>query len=357
MAKVALVTDTHIGCRGDSQVFAKYFTKFFSEVFFPYIDQHDIKHIIHLGDVVDKRKTINFLSSNQLHTDLMKPIHDRGMEFWCIIGNHDIFFRNSLSINAIQELYGTSTYNINLIDTPTDISIDGCNILLMPWICSENSEACMQSLNGSQSQILMGHLEINGFEMHRGAVCETGKDPNIFEKFDSVFSGHFHHKSSNGNITYLGSPYEMTWNDYGDSKGFHIFDTETRELTFVPNPHLMFYRLKYDDTVMKIEELDDIDFSIFENTYMKLIVKNKTNPYMFDLFVEKIEKSGIQHLQILEEAIMLDGQDESSIISEAMSTVEIFETFIENIDTDLDKTRLNNILGDLYKRAMDLEIY
>ena len=58
--KYALITDTHFGVRNDSQILLEYQKKFYDEIFFPYLDKNDIKHIVHLGDLVDRRKSINF---------------------------------------------------------------------------------------------------------------------------------------------------------------------------------------------------------------------------------------------------------------------------------------------------------
>ena len=353
--KVALVTDTHFGARNDNQVFAKFFSRFWKEVFFPYIDEHKIDHIIHLGDIVDRRKYINYVSSNQLHEDLIKPIAERSMKFWCLVGNHDIYFRNKLDINAIDQLYGTSQYEINLIDKPTEINIDGLDILMMPWICGDNWNESWDALKDTKSQVMMGHLELNGFEMHRGAFCDSGFDKEEFKKFDQVFSGHFHHRSSEGNISYLGCPYEMTWSDFEDQKGFHIYDTETRELEFIPNPLQIFYKFNYDDTNMTIEGLDDIDFSVFESTYVKLIVKNKNNPYLFDLFTDRIEAAGVQNLQILEDLLNLDMDNESGIIDEAKSTIEMLEGYVDQIETTVSKKKLKGLFHNLYTEALTLE--
>ena len=278
MSKVVLVTDTHWGARNDSRVFAKYFSRFWNDVFFPYIDEHNIDNVIHLGDIVDRRKYINYVTADSLKKDFINPLKERNIKFWCLIGNHDIYYRNSLEINALDQLYGLNE-DINLVTEPQEINIDGCDMLLMPWICKDNWDDSWKSIKYSKSQIMLGHLELNGFEMHRGAICETGFDLGEFSKFDMVLSGHFHHKSSNGNIHYLGSPYEITWSDYQDTKGFHVFDTETRELEFIKNPYSMFYKYMYDDTNMKIEELEDMDAILDEDCYMKVIIQNKSNPY------------------------------------------------------------------------------
>ena len=352
--KVALVTDTHWGARNDSKVFAKYFSKFWKETFFPYIDKHNIDHIIHLGDIVDRRKYINYVTADNLKTDFINPLKQRKIKFWCIIGNHDIYYRNSLEINALDQLYGVDK-NINLISKPKEITIDGCKLLLMPWICQNNWNDSWEAIKKSKSQIMMGHLELNGFEMHKGAVCETGLDLQEFSKFDMVLSGHFHHRSSSDNIYYLGAPYEITWSDYQDPKGFHIFDTQTRELEFIENPFNMFYKFMYNDSDMKIEDLDDIDLSTYENTYMKVIIQNKTNPYLFDLFVDRLTKVGVHNLQIIEDLFNLDIGNESDIIDEAKSTMEMLETYVEQIDTKVSKKKLKGLFQGLYNEALALE--
>ena len=352
--KVALVTDTHWGARNDSRVFAKYFSKFWEETFFPYIDKHNIDHIIHLGDIVDRRKYINYVTADNLKTDFINPLKQRNIKFWCIIGNHDIYYRNSLEINALDQLYGVDK-NINLISKPKEITIDGCKLLLMPWICQNNWNDSWEAIKKSKSQIMMGHLELNGFEMHKGAVCETGLDLQEFSKFDMVLSGHFHHRSSSDNIYYLGAPYEITWSDYQDPKGFHIFDTQTRELEFIENPFNMFYKFMYNDSDMKIEDLDDIDLSIYENTYMKVIIQNKTNPYLFDLFIDRLTKVGVHNLQIIEDLFNLDIGNESDIIDEAKSTMEMLESYVEQIDTKVSKKKLKGLFQGLYNEALALE--
>ena len=352
--KVALVTDTHWGARNDSKVFAKYFSKFWKETFFPYIDKHNIDHIIHLGDIVDRRKYINYVTADNLKTNFINPLKQRNIKFWCIIGNHDIYYRNSLEINALDQLYGVDK-NINLISKPKEITIDGCKLLLMPWICQNNWNDSWEAIKKSKSQIMMGHLELNGFEMHKGAVCETGLDLQEFSKFDMVLSGHFHHRSSSNNIYYLGAPYEITWSDYQDPKGFHIFDTQTRELEFIENPFNMFYKFMYNDSDMKIEDLDDIDLSTYENTYMKVIIQNKTNPYLFDLFVDRLTKVGVHNLQIIEDLFNLDIGNESDIIDEAKSTMEMLESYVEQIDTKVSKKKLKGLFQGLYNEALALE--
>ena len=352
--KIALVTDTHWGARNDSKVFAKYFSKFWKETFFPYIDKHNINHIIHLGDIVDRRKYINYVTADNLKMDFINPLKQRKIKFWCIIGNHDIYYRNSLEINALDQLYGVDK-NINLISKPKEITIDGCKLLLMPWICQNNWNDSWEAIKKSKSQIMMGHLELNGFEMYKGAVCETGFDLENFSKFDMVLSGHFHHRSSSNNIYYLGAPYEITWSDYQDPKGFHIFDTQTRELEFIENPFNMFYKFMYNDSDMKIEDLDDIDLSIYENTYMKVIIQNKTNPYLFDLFVDRLTKVGVHNLQIIEDLFNLDIGNESDIIDEAKSTMEMLESYVEQIDTKVSKKKLKGLFQGLYNEALALE--
>ena len=230
--KIALITDTHWGARGDSLTFLNYFKKFYDNIFFPYLEEHNIKTCIHLGDVVDRRKFINFKILNDLRTNFVERLWKLGVDTHIIIGNHDTFHKNTNELNSIEEIFTTHEGKVEpwMYSSPKEVDFDGLGILMMPWINEDNYGECMKAIKNTQCQILMGHLEVKGFEQHIGSWSHEGVEANVFDKFDMAMSGHFHHKSDNGTVYYLGNPYEITWSDYKDPRGFHIFDTDTREL-------------------------------------------------------------------------------------------------------------------------------
>ena len=286
--RVAIVTDTHFGARNDSQNFARYFEKFYSEVFFPYLEENGIDTILHLGDIFERRKYINFQSFYAARRYFFEPA--RKYDVHLIVGNHDVALKNTNEINS-PDLLLKDYPNINVYSDPQDITVGDHQLAMLPWVCSDNFQQSMQFINETKSQLLFGHLEIQGFEMHAGQPSATGFDASTFSRFEQVYSGHFHHRSERGNIAYLGSPYEITWGDYNDDRGFHILDLETRELEFIKNPHQMFHKIVYDDTKQVTEDyLNYEDFSQFTGCFVKLLIDSKQNEPLFQRFVEKIEQ-------------------------------------------------------------------
>ena len=246
--KIALITDTHWGVRNDNIAFMDNSKKFLDEVFFPYLDANNVRTVVHLGDLVDRRKYINMQTATRLRIDFLDKLANRGLDVHMIAGNHDTYFKNTNSINALHELV-VGKYNFTIYDQlPKEVEFDSATVLMLPWICDENREVCLHKIKTTPAQIVMGHLELAGFEMYRGSIVSHGDDRHIFDRFDMVLSGHYHHRSSDGTIHYLGSHAEFTWSDYDDRKGFHILDTETRDLTFIENPYKMFAKVWYDDT-------------------------------------------------------------------------------------------------------------
>ena len=184
---------------------------------------------------------------------------------------------------------------------------------------------------------------------------DHGFDPKLFDKFDTVFSGHFHHKSSRGNIHYLGAPYEMTWSDYDDPRGFHIFDTKTRELTFVKNPNRIFHKIFYNDDELTIEDVMTLDFSVYKNCVIKVITKTKNNPHLFDVFIEKLEKAGVADLQAVEDHLNLNLELDDDIVEEAEDTLSILNKFVTQIADKNNHKNLSKLLKDLYDEALTVE--
>jgi DNA repair exonuclease SbcCD nuclease subunit len=352
--QIALITDTHFGARGDSEILTNFFDKFYSEIFFPYLIKNNIKEIIHLGDAFDRRKFINFQSLLRCKQYFYDNIKKNNIKLHQIIGNHDTYFKNTNDVNSPSLLLGEYKDNIELYSDPTEVDIDGTKILMMPWICQDNYDKAMNLINNSTASVLMGHLELDGFEMYRGAVHTGGMEAKLFSKFNIVMSGHFHHRSNTNNIHYLGCPYEMTWSDYNDPKGFHIFNTKTNQLDFIKNPLVLFNKVKYNDSDWNFEMINNFDFSNLKDTYVKIIVINKTNPYWFDLFVNKIEKNNPAAIQIVDDNLNLDLVDDENILENIDDTLTILNTSIQSMNLDIDRNKLNDLFKSLYNEATQI---
>ena len=351
--KIALVTDTHWGIRGDSQIFLDYFGEFYNNVFFPYLQENNIKTICHLGDIVDRRKFINYVTLRHLKTDFIDRCINDDIDLHVIVGNHDVPYKNTNEVNAMQELFDRS--NIKYYSEAEDVMFDDTLITIMPWINSGNYKNSVDHIKNTPAQILFGHLEIAGCLMNRGVVNDHGMDVADFSRFDIVCSGHFHTKSTKNNVNYLGCPYELTWADYQDPKGFHIFDTETRELQFIENPYRMFHKLFYDDSDKTHEQIMDIDFDSFEGTFVKVVTQSKNNPYWFDMFMDKLYQSNPFNIQVVDDHLNLNLEDDDDIINEAEDTLTILSKYIDGIETRVPKKRLDNLMKSLYNEALHME--
>ena len=305
-----------------------------------------------LGDTFDRRKYTNHNTAHQsrkIYFDKLAPysVH-------AIVGNHDVAYKNTNEVNSLDLLLRDYD-NIKVYHSPETITIDGTDIAMLPWVCSDNYRESMAFLAETPAQILFAHLEIAGFEMYRGVTNDHGFDPGLFKQFDIVCSGHFHHKSSRGNINYLGAPYEMTWSDFNDARGFHIFDTATRKLEYIENPYKMFAKVHYDDTVMTEADIDGFDASQYANAFVKVIVRQKTNPLLFDVFVSKIEAVGVMDLQVVEDHFNLNLETESEIAEDAEDTLTILRQVVEQVESSVPTKELDKFMTSLYTEALHLE--
>lgn len=352
---VALINDTHFGVRGDSAVFLDHQEKFFGEVFFPTLDERNIKTVIDLGDTFDRRKYVNFLTLDRSRKFFFEPMKSRDITYHGIVGNHSAYFTNTNEINSLTLLLeGYDRYHI-YPKNPQEIVLGSTSILLVPWISKDNQQICIDTIKTSSANVLMGHFEIQGFEVMKGILCEHGLQKDLFSRYEAVYSGHFHHPSQLGNIKYLGAQYEMTWTDHGGKRGFHIFDTETRELEFIENPNHMFYKLTYDDVDMTLEDLDDLDVTPLKGAYVKVIVQNRTNPYLFDLFMNKLSDCGAADVKSVEDSLNLESAGVSDILDETKNTQEILYDYVDSIDTAVDRNRVKSIVQLLYNEALNIQ--
>jgi DNA repair exonuclease SbcCD nuclease subunit len=352
--KIAIVTDIHFGARGDSKIFLDHQEKFFMEEFFPYIDKHNIKVVFDLGDTFDRRKYINYLSLKRCKEFFFEQLAKRGIEFHTLVGNHTTYYTNTNEVNSMGLLLKEYP-NFHLYEhDATEVQIGSTKFLMLPWITRTNYEQTMEMLTTSDANLVMGHLEMKGFEMMKGSLCTHGLDMKLFKNFENVYSGHFHHPSRYRNIEYLGAPYEMNWSDYGGSRGFHVLDTETREMTKIENPNRIFHKLDYDDEDMTIEDIASLDLEPLKNCYIKVVVKNRTNAYLYDMFMNRLTEAGAADVKAIDDSLNFESTGVDEILDETKDTKEILHSYIDSLDTSVDTSRVKSVMDDLYIEAINL---
>ncbi len=349
--KWAFITDNHFGVRNDSKIFHKLFRKFYLEVFIPYLKDNEIKTLFVLGDFFDRRKFINFESLKLSRDIFFEPLKQLGIKVHAIVGNHDVMYKNTNKVNSMNLLVSEHNYdNVTVYTEPQTIVVDDVKVLMLPWINSENYSATINEIKNSDARFVFSHLEMKGFEYHRGMMSEHGHcDADLLARYEFVFSGHYHHRSSKGNIHYLGTAYEMNWSDYNDPKGFHTFNGKS--LKFIENPEKTFIRLLYNDEHPKNVEKDIETLGSFEDKFLKVVIQRKEHPILFERFIDKITESSPSDINIIDETNVV------KVISETTDnlpkdTLEVIRNFVfEELETDLSKEKLMRKLQTIYVAA------
>jgi predicted phosphodiesterase len=341
---VGIITDTHWSARKSSRLFHDYFELFYKNVFFPTLEQYGITTVIHMGDAFDSRKSIDFWGLDWTRRVVLEPLSSYDVHM--VVGNHDIFLRNSNKINS-PELLLKDYKNIKTYSEPTEIKVGDLGVLLLPWINSENSERSLKMIQKTKCKVVMSHLELNGFSPYKGHIMDSGMDATIFNNFKKVFSGHYHTRSDNGTVYYLGNPYEIYWNDVNDTRGFTIFDTETLEHFPVNNPYRMFHNIYYEDTPHQT-----FDIREYENKIIRVIVRKKSNQKHFEKFIDKLYTANVAELKIVENFQVQDIEEFEAFESE--DTFSILQRYVNESECDLNKNTITNILEEVYKEALEM---
>ena len=345
--KVAIITDQHFGCRKNSKLFHDYFLKFYNDIFFPTLQKEGITTIINMGDTFDSRKGVDFATLTWAKDNYFDRLKDMGITVHTIVGNHDIYYKNTNDINAIDLLLREYD-NIPIYQETTSIEVGGLNVLLVPWINSENKERSVGLIKKSKAPVCMGHLELNGFRATPGHMMEHGMEWDIFKKFKKTYSGHYHCRSNQENIYYLGNPYEMFWNDVNDeNRGFHLFDTETLEHTPINNPYRLHKIIYYNDQDHQLFDAREL-----ENKIVKVVVRRKSDQVKFEKFIDKLYSVNVAELKIVENFGLHQADDFEAFESE--DTISILNRYIEEAEVDLDKSIVQKIIQDIYQRACEM---
>ena len=338
--KIALITDQHLDGRKGNINFWNYFQKFYDNVFFPTLEREGVRTIFDLGDTFDNRKSMDYNTFNRVDENYFKRLVD--YEVHMILGNHCTYYKNTNKINS-PELLLDKYPNIQIYSEPKEILMGKKTFLMMPWINKENNQECLDMIANSKADIMCGHLECDGFEVTPGLNFDGGFKVSDFKHFKRVWSGHFHHKSKHGNVQYLGNPYQMFWNDYKDTRGFHIYDTETDKLKFIKNPYEIFDKIFYDDASVDYNKQDVSDY---KDKFIKLIVEEKRDYQMFETLVDRLYNVGAHDVKIVETLVDTDNVEDVDL--ETKDTMTLLNEYIDEVEIAVDKTELKSLMRTLY---------
>jgi DNA repair exonuclease SbcCD nuclease subunit len=356
MKKCAIITDTHWGVRNNSLIFLELMSHYWKTEFFPYLVENGIKTIIHGGDLVENRSAANYRMLRYLKESFSDLLVVHGITMHIIPGNHDIFYRHDVEINAPQELFNDHP-NVIVHTKPEDVQIEGTSFLLVPWISPKNEAACFEAIAASKSDYCLGHFEIEGAKMFRSSVSEHGLPADKFKHFKKVFSGHFHHPNVLSNIHYLGATFHTTWQCYGDRRGFNVLDTSTGEHTLIENPLCLFERIYYDD----VDGFDAPDLEVLQRELsgriVELVVTNKTDQAAFKRFRDDLDQVDVVDLTVVDRYLLKNTEQPVDVnsIDSSTSPVDVVVNFM------LDSSKCAEVdiraeLNSAYEAAVDLMV-
>jgi DNA repair exonuclease SbcCD nuclease subunit len=350
MAKIAILGDLHFGVRNDNPFVLKHQQRFFDNVFFPYMKEHEIKELVQVGDTFDRRKYINFLTLHNAKSFYFDKLKKQRIKVHQIVGNHDVYFKNTNQVNS-PELLLKEYSNIHVYTEATDAVIAGTRFCMIPWIHNGNYQEAITHMTLSPAKVCFGHFEIAGFEMYAGFMNEGGMETDIFSNFDLTITGHFHLRTHKYGISYIGTPYDFMWEDYGQEKGFHIFDTETNEMTFVRNPYQILKKIVYHNDF----DIDAVTKEEYDETYVKVIVREKDDHKHFNKLQDKLYSFNLCDVEFMDfeteqadDTIQVEGN-----AYDFRSTSEILSAHVDEMETPLDKGILKEKLKQIYIEAIN----
>lgn len=341
----AIINDTHIGERGSCKITSESFLKFHTDQFLPYLEQHGIDEIIHAGDVFHYREWIDISILADWKKRFFDVLEERGIKMHIVCGNHDTYYKNTNSISSIEQFL--SHYkNIKIYTEPEIVEFEDFSTLFLPWMTIENQERSMDMIKKAKTlgiNYVFGHLEIVGFKLNSGVNCEHGMNRNVFKGFKRVMTGHFHSNSTQGNIFYLGSQYPMNWGDYGEVRGFHVFDGAKNTLERIENEDSLFHMIRYNDKTVVTEAV--------KGKVVKVIVDQRTDMKRYDAFIDQLTKFEPHSVDIVEN--LIDDTESKQNSVEAKDTLTIVHEYIDVLEGVEDKNYLKEMFSSLYTDAIE----
>lgn len=323
-----------------------YQEKFFKEVFFPEILSREIKTIVQVGDLFDNRTKVSQRSLAFSKRVFFDVLQENDIRLIVLTGNHDIFYKDSLKIVTTEQVLGEYS-NIELVKKPTMLGIYGKKYSFVPWICKENEAAISRFIENDSASIAFGHLELAGGKLNKYATMEHGSDIGMFKRYNKVYSGHFHSKSTFNNVEFVGIPYELTRIDANEQKSFLIIEQGKEDIQ-INNPFTLYEQI----VVATSEELKEIFSKDLNNKYVEITIDYEIDPKAQEKFCTKLNDTFIMHsISVVSKREI----DSDKLLTVDVSTIKNNRELIDayNVENKLNEMVASQLVS-LYNQAVQV---
>lgn len=267
--RIFIVSDTHFGVRNNSTEWLEIQKDYFKNFFIPLLqrEKREGDIVLHAGDTFDSRHSLNLLVMNE-GAKIMKEISEI-MPLVVILGNHDIYRRNTNEVNSVKMLDWLP--NIEVFEEPAVVQMSSERILLMPWRSSyEESSKCIAE---NPADYLFCHTDVQGMKFNKFTEITEGLDASTFKDFKKVYSGHIHYAQLYKNIRLVGCPYQLTRSDAGNEKGIWLLDLESGKETYFPNNYSPVFLRYMLEGLLEKEESEILE--MFRNNFVDVLINPK----------------------------------------------------------------------------------
>ena len=222
---------------------------------------------------------------------------------------------------------------------------------MVPWINKGNEQKSIDFINQTDATILAGHFELEGYQVMRGVKHTDGMKPDMLQRFDKVCRV-LSPKARREQRVLLWHCVSNDISDLFEKKGFHIYDTETDEIEFVPNLDKLFHAIPYNDDI----DIALIDFdSIKSDTSKSSHTKRKMQRSLIGL-LKNCMKNNAESVTILENETPTSEKVEVDKDALSTDTMTLISSYVDDVFSDDPEEckRLKDVFKELFLESFDV---
>tara|TARA_A100001388_G_C28727030_1_gene479489 strand:+ start:156 stop:1130 length:975 start_codon:yes stop_codon:yes gene_type:complete len=293
---------------------------------------HGCETCIFLGDWHHHRSATNVSTMNYTVSN-MERLGQAFEKVYVIMGNHDLFYREKREINSMEFIRNIP--NIHLVNE----WIVEDDVAIIPWIVGDE----WKTIEKMKQQYVFGHFELPYFKMN--AMVDMPDVGTIktehFKNCGMVFSGHFHKRQQNGNVTYMGNAFPHNYADAGDDERGMMVLEYGGQPKYINWPDMPRYRhIKISELLKNADDL--LQPRMYVRVSLDIKISYEEANFIRETFIDKYQ---LRELQLIPEQID-QAQQPTVEVQKFDSVDQIVLKQLEGVDSE---TYDKNILMAIYR--------